>query len=170
MFWHGPWDLLRILVIAPLAYAALILILRISGKRMLSKMSAFDLVVTIALGSTLSSALLSKDVSFSEGALGLGVLIGLQYIVAWTSTRSPRVNRLVKAEPSLLVYQGRVIEQALRKENVSRDAVLSSVRSAGYGSFDEVEAVVLETDGSISVLKAGSPPQGLTLPGSARRV
>lgn len=76
------WDsLLRILVVGVLAYVALVVFLRVSGKRTLSKMNAFDLVVTVALGSTLATVLLDKDVALAEGASAFALLIGLQFAV-----------------------------------------------------------------------------------------
>jgi hypothetical protein len=76
IFFSG-WDgLLRTLVVGVLAYVVLVGFLRLSGKRTLSKMNAFDLVVTVALGSTLATILLSKDVALAEGALAFALLIG----------------------------------------------------------------------------------------------
>jgi len=83
------------------AYAALVLMLRVSGKRTLSKMNAFDFVVTIALGSTLASLLLSKDVPLAEGLLALGLLISLQWVVAWMAIRFTGWRMLIKSEPRL---------------------------------------------------------------------
>lgn len=82
-----------------MAYAALVIFLRFSGKRTLSKMNAFDLVVTVALGSTLATILLSKDVAPAEGLLALLLLISLQFTVAWLSVRFPTIQQLVKSEP-----------------------------------------------------------------------
>ena len=80
----------RVLLVGTLAYVALVLLLRISGKRTLGKLNAFDLVVTVALGSTLATVLLSKSVALAEGVLALGLLILLQYLIAWLSVRSPQ--------------------------------------------------------------------------------
>lgn len=86
--WFQSWaDLGRILVVAPLAYVALVTMLRISGARTLSKLNAFDLVVTVALGSTLATVLLSGDVSLAEGVLALAVLVLLQFLVSRASLR-----------------------------------------------------------------------------------
>ena len=74
--WAG---LLRVLIVGTLAYVALVLLLRVSGKRTLSKMNAFDLVVTVALGSTLATVILSKDVALTEGVTAFALLIGLQF-------------------------------------------------------------------------------------------
>jgi uncharacterized membrane protein YcaP (DUF421 family) len=97
----------RVLLVGTLAYVALVLLLRISGKRTLSKLNAFDLVVTVALGSTLATVLLSKSVALAEGALALALLISLQYAIAWLSVRSPRLEGMIKAEPTLLLHRGR---------------------------------------------------------------
>ena len=90
LFFNGWNGLLRTLVIGVFAYAALVGLLRLSGKRTLSKMNAFDLVVTVALGSTLATVLLSKDVALLEGVLAFAVLIGLQFLVTWSSVRARR--------------------------------------------------------------------------------
>ena len=102
MFFDGWTGLLRVLVVGTLAYAALVLLLRATGKRALSKMNAFDLVVTVALGSTLATVLLSKDVALAEGVLAFALLL-LQFAITWLSVRSEGVQGLVKAEPRLLL-------------------------------------------------------------------
>lgn len=154
MFFDTWFGLLRVVIVGPLAYVALILFLRASGKRTLTKLNAFDLVVTVALGSTLSSIILTKSVSLLEGVLALATLIGLQYLITWSSVRSPRVRALVKAEPTLLARDGRLVEGAMRRQRMTRDDVLSALRSEGLDDLSQAAAVVLETDGSISVLKA----------------
>ncbi|MEX2673028.1 MAG: YetF domain-containing protein [Phycisphaeraceae bacterium] len=153
LFFAG-WDVLfRTLVVGVLAYAGLIVLLRGSGKRTLSKMNAFDFIVTVALGSTLATILLSNDVALAQGLLALALLIGLQFVVTWSSVRTRWVRTLMTGEPSLLLYQGAYLRSALRRVRVTEDEVRSAIRAAGFGSVEEVEAVVLETDGSISVIQ-----------------
>ncbi len=99
------WDsLLRTLVVGVLAYVVLVVLLRVSGKRTLSKMNAFDLVVTVALGSTLATALLARDVALAEGVLPFALLIGLQIAVTWSSVLArhgpPRVLLRGERHPS----------------------------------------------------------------------
>jgi uncharacterized membrane protein YcaP (DUF421 family) len=155
LFWpEAGEELLRIAILAPLAYGTLILVLRLSGKRMLSKMSAFDLVVTIALGSTLATILLSNEVTFAEGALALGLLIGLQYVVAFMAARSKAVRRIIKSEPTLLLFRGEILREACRRENVSAEAVVAALRDKGVGRVEDVAAAVLEADGQLSVVRA----------------
>jgi uncharacterized membrane protein YcaP (DUF421 family) len=161
MFFNNWSDLLRIALIGTLAYLSLVFLLRISGKRTLSKMNAFDLVVTVAIGSTLATVLLSKDVALAEGVVVFVLLIGLQYVMTWLSVRSRRMEHLIKAEPSLLYFEGRFLQQALRRERVTEAEVHAAVRSQGVADRESVAAVVLETDGSLTVLHRQAT-QGLT--------
>jgi uncharacterized membrane protein YcaP (DUF421 family) len=150
----GGWGgLARTAVVGVLAYAALVLLLRVSGKRTLSKFNAFDLVVTVAIGSTLATVLLSEQVALAQGVVAFTVLVALQFVITWTSVRSARVRRLVKGEPALLLFRGEFLDAALHRERVTRDEVLAAARSRGFATLGDVEAVVLETDGSITVVR-----------------
>jgi uncharacterized membrane protein YcaP (DUF421 family) len=150
------WSvLLRTATIGVSAYGCLIALLRLSGKRTLAKMNAFDLVVTVSMGSMLASLLVSKDVALAQGVLAFGVLIGLQYAVSWSSVRAPWVRRLVTGEPTLLLHRGAFLPDALRRSRVTESEVRAAVRSAGCASMADAHAVVLETDGSFSVVRTG---------------
>lgn len=147
-----PAALLRLAVVGTAAYVALVVLLRLTGKRTLSKMNAFDFVVTIALGSTLATTLLSKDVSLAEGVAAFALLIGLQYAVTWTSVRSPRFERWVKSEPTLLFHDGRFLRDAMRRERVTEDELRAAMRQAGHADPAGVRSVIIETDSSLSVI------------------
>lgn len=152
--WTG---LVRVALVGLLAYAALVVMLRLSGKRTLSKMNAFDLVVTVALGSSLATVLLSKQVALAEGVLALALLIVLQFVVTWISVRSAGFKRFIKAEPVMLFYRGEFLYGIMKKERVTEDEIAAAVRRERIASLDEVSAVVLETDGTFSVVrKAGA--------------
>jgi uncharacterized membrane protein YcaP (DUF421 family) len=148
--WRG---LLRVLLVGTAAYIALIVMLRASGKRTLSKMNAFDLIVTVALGSTLATVLLSRSVPLAEGVLALALLIYLQYAITWASVRSDRVKRLVKSEPTLLVHKGEYLDAALVRQRVTRDEVEAALRQSGQRTMSKGTSVVLETDGSMTVTR-----------------
>ena len=96
-----------------LAYVGLILVLRISGKRTLAALNAFDFVVTVALGSTLATILLSSDVSVVRGCVAFVTLIGLQYLVAWSSVRLAVVRKGVRSSPVALVVHGSCRREAM---------------------------------------------------------
>ncbi|HEV2107397.1 MAG TPA: YetF domain-containing protein [Thermomicrobiales bacterium] len=154
MFFDNVGGLVRVIVVGLLAYTSLIVVLRVSGKRTLSKMNAFDLIVTVALGSTLASVITSNQVALAEGVLALTLLISLQYAVAWLSVRSEKVGHFVKSEPRLLFYRGEFLRDQMRRERVVEAEVRQAIRLQGSASTSEVEAVVLETDGSFSVMSA----------------
>ena len=91
------------MIVGLLAYATMVIILRIAGKRSLAKLNAFDLVVTVALGSTLATVLLSSDVALLEGVLAFTVLATLQWVVSRLSLASQSFRRLVRSEPRMLL-------------------------------------------------------------------
>lgn len=163
VFYDGWEGLARTLVIGVLAYAILVVALRWSGKRTLSKMNAFDLIVTVALGSTLATVLLSKDVALAQGLLAFALLIGLQFAITWSSVRVGWVRRLVKGEPQMLFRDGEFLGTALRRARVTQDEVRAAVRAAGVADLQAVEAVVLETDGSLSVVRRGALTEASSL-------
>jgi uncharacterized membrane protein YcaP (DUF421 family) len=156
IFFAGWPGVIRAVISGGLAYVALVLLLRVSGKRTLSKMNAFDLVVTVALGSILATVTLSKDVALAEGAAAIAVLVGLQFVVAWLSARFKAVSQLVKAEPTLLFHHGEFLRAAMKRERVAEDEVRAAIRGGGKGALENVEAVILETDGSFSVVSSGA--------------
>lgn len=164
MFFDSWSEIGRILLVGALAYAALVLVLRVSGKRTLAKLNAFDLVVTVALGSVLATILLDPSVSLAEGAAAFALLIGLQYAVAWSAVRSARFGALVKSEPTLLLHQGRMLEAAMRAQRVTQGEVEAALRDAGLGAASEAAAVVLETDGTLSVVPAAQVGKPRPLP------
>ncbi len=153
MLFQGWPGIARTLLVGTLAYVTLVLFLRISGKRTLSKLNAFDLVVTVALGSTLSAILLQESIALAEGATALGLLILLQYLVTFASVRSNSVAKLIRSEPTLLVRSGSFCHDAMMRQRITEDEIMSAVRSNGSQGLDEIEAVVLESDGTLSIIK-----------------
>ncbi|MBU9673232.1 DUF421 domain-containing protein [Planococcus sp. CP5-4] len=153
------WDsFIRIITVGVLAYIGLLIFLRTSGKRTLTKLNAFDLVVTVALGSTLATILLNSQISLWEGLTAFAVLIGLQYLLTFTAVRLSWFNDLIKSEPRLLFLEGEFLQQAMRKERVKDIEIMQAVRNSGEGDLQNVKAVILETDGSMSIIsnKTGS--------------
>ncbi|NMG38244.1 DUF421 domain-containing protein [Chelativorans sp. ZYF759] len=147
------WEsLLRVLGVGAAAYVGLVVMLRVSGKRTLSKMNAFDLVVTVALGSTLATVLLDRNVPLADGLLALGLLVFLQYVITWGSVRSDRFQELVKAAPTALVRNGSYLEENMRAQRVTREEIEAALRQHGVAAITSVQSVTLETDGSLSVV------------------
>lgn len=153
MFFQDWVGLFRVLVASVLGYGSLIAMLRWGGKRVLSKLRAFDLVVTVALGSTLATIILSREVPMAEGVLALFSLVGLQIIVAALSQKYLWFGRLIKSQPTLLYFRGEFLANELAEAQVTRKDILQAVRSNGIPDLAQVSAVVLETNGKFSVVK-----------------
>ncbi|MGY1747670.1 MULTISPECIES: DUF421 domain-containing protein [unclassified Modestobacter] len=162
--WFDSWsDLGRVLAVGTSAYVTVILVLRLSGKRTLAKLNAFDLVVTVALGSVLATILLSSDVAWAEGAVALGLLASLQLVVAWVTSRRPQLRDAVTAHPALLLYRGQLQPDVLREQRMSEAEVRQAVRASGQGDLSKIAAVVLESDGTVSVVPESALGDGSAL-------
>ena len=158
-FFESWQSLAHTAIAGVLAYTALLLLLRASGKRTLSKLNAFDLVVTVALGSTLASVITSEQLPLANGVLALALLILLQFTVAWVIARWERMRGMVKSEPTLVFYGGEFIDTAIRESRLNQEEILAIIRSSGSEDIRRIQAIVLETDGSFSVIPMsdGSP-------------
>ena len=155
--WFDTWsDVLRVLTVGAAAYVSLVAVLRLSGKRTLAKLNAFDLVVTVALGSMLASAVLNKDIRYVDALTGMGLVIVLQWLVSRVTTWLPGGRWFINAEPTLVVARGEVVEPALARVRLTRGEVMQALRSSGHGGLDDVAAVVLEPDGTLSVIGQSS--------------
>lgn len=148
----GSWsDVRNALVGGVLAYAALLLLVRLAGKRAVAKWNAFGLIVTVALGSALANAIASGTLLTGVGAFA--TLLGLQFVITWLAVRVAFVGKFVKARPALLVRQGELLKDDMKRERVTEDEVMTAVRRRGFADLRDVAAVVLETDGSFSVIE-----------------
>jgi uncharacterized membrane protein YcaP (DUF421 family) len=160
-WWSGWSGTGRVVLDAVGAYAAVVVILRVSGKRTLAKLNAFDFVVTIALGSVLASVITSGEVPLLSGVLAVALLAGLQAAVAAVAARSSTLHRAVTSRPVALVRDGRIHDDALASQRVSRTELAAAARRHGLSDFADAALVVLETDGSISVLTEPPTPEVL---------
>lgn len=163
MFFDRWYDVFRVLAMGAMAYTSLIVVLRVSGKRTLAKLNAFDLVVTVSLGSVLATILLSSEVSLAEGLAALVVLCAAQFLVAQLSTNFRAVRRAVKSEPVLLVRAGEILHEATARSRLTEEEIRQAIRASGSGALEDIGAVVLETDGTMSVIEASSVGSGSAL-------
>lgn len=145
-------NVIEAVITTVIAYTALVILLRISGKRTLADMNAFDFVVTVALGSTLATTILSASVSLVEGVAVMVALVVLQALVAAFSARSDTVREAVQSEPTLLVRHGTLLRGAMRAQRLSEAEVFAAIRAEGEADLKDVSAVVLETNGDLSVI------------------
>lgn len=158
IFFDSWQTIVRTIVVSVLAYIGMIILLRRSGKRTLSKMNAFDFIVTVALGSALANVMLNRDVSLAEGVLAFFLLMFFQYAITWASVRFSRVKNLITSQPAMLLYKGELLEQVLKKERITHEEVHMALRSQGFSSLQEIDLMVLETTGEITIVPRLSGP------------
>ena len=162
VFFEDGHSILKIAVATVIAYFGLLMIIRIMGKRTLAKMNAFDFVVTVTMGSTLSSMLLNK-VPLANGFVAIGIIIGLQYLLAFLAQRSPKMEKAINSTPTLLFYEGSFLEKAMKKERITKEEIISEIRSFRLEQIGDVRAVVMEINGTFSVIKKSAGESQTTI-------
>ncbi|GHA23347.1 DUF421 domain-containing protein [Salinimicrobium marinum] len=161
-FWSGWEPIFRILVVGSITYVGLVILLRLSGKRTLTRMTTFDFVIAIAIGSAFGRILTASIVSISEAITAFILLILLQTVFSFLEVHSKRFKKFTTTPPTLLYYNGEFLRKNMRKSRIREDALLSAIRKKSFGSLNEVKAVVFETDGSFSVIRKSESDEGIT--------
>ena len=143
----------QLMMRAMAVFFAALALLRLSGKHTFGGSAAFDVVVKIMLGAVLSRAVVAASPFW--GTLGAGlVLVLLHRLLAWAACRSEWVGWLIKGEATLLAQQGQALPDQLRRANISEKDLLEGLRTQGnLATLDQAEAVYLERNGSLSVVK-----------------
>lgn len=152
-------TLLRMIGVGFGSYILVVCVLRLSGKRTLSKMNAFDFIVTVALGSVLANIIVNHETLLWEGITAFCILVGLQYISTWLSVRSTKVRSLLKSKPTLMYYSNEYDEESMRRERITKIEIMQAIRKDGYVSLEEIAAVILETDGTLTVMQKSKEKQ-----------
>lgn len=133
-------------------YIFLLVVLRITGKRTLGNMSAFDLVITLMVGHVAAEPIL--DESMGRTILTVLVLLGLHYLNSYLGFRSTMFNRWSGGTPTILIRNGTISEKALASERIGQDALRSLLRQQQIDDVEDVGTATLEPNGALSVLKA----------------
>ncbi len=161
-----PWlsTTVDIAVRSSVVYLVVLVGLRLSGKREIGQMTVFDLVVLLLLANAVQNAMVGPDTSLYGGVVAAAVLLGLNTLVARLRMRSPRLRRLVEGSPTLLVLHGEPLADHLRREGIDEETLQAALREHGIESLVDVDMVVLEIDGSISVVPAGGSSRHIKRP------
>jgi uncharacterized membrane protein YcaP (DUF421 family) len=153
VFFPGANVLLQIVLRTGVIYLLVLIGVRLSGKREVGQMTPFDLTLLLLLSNSVQNAMTGPDTSLLGGAVAASTLLILNYLVGNVAGGSRRFRKLVEGEPSLLVHDGKPIEEHMAREHVSMDELHRALREHGINSCDQVALAVLEVDGSISCLK-----------------
>lgn len=150
---------------ALIVYFFLLIMFRVLGKRQVGQMTPFDLIVLLILSNVLQNAMIGPDNSVLGGMIGALTILAVNWGVSRIAFDSPRFERAIEGVPTILIHDGKFVEKNLRKETISKEDLMSQLRTQGSFSLAEVETAVLEPSGKISLLKK----HDLLAPGASSR-
>ncbi len=134
-------------------FALLYMLMRVIGRREMSSLEPFDLILLIVLGDTVQQGLTQDDYSLTGAVLAIGTIALLQLFVSWVNFRFPKLRPVLDGEPIVVVRDGRPIEKNMRRERVTPDDLAAAMRRQSISSIEEVKWAVMETSGAISFIK-----------------
>ena len=135
---------------AVIVYFALVALVRIAGKRELAQLNPFDLVVLLTLSNTVQNAIIGDDSSITGGVVGASTLLGVNYLVVRFLYGHERIDRLVEGDPDVLIEDGKVLHENLRRELITLPELETVAHKQGFASLADVDRAVLEPGGTIS--------------------
>ena len=157
IFFDNIDKLGRIVLTSAMIYVLIVLVTKISGKRSTSQLNNFDWIVTVMIGSLGASTILLKDIPLIEGVSAILVLYLLQFLVTKYASISPQFSSVMLSDPRIVFYQGQFLPEAMRAERLTRQEIECAMRTEGINSFDDVEAIVFESDAKLSVIPKPRP-------------
>jgi uncharacterized membrane protein YcaP (DUF421 family) len=134
-------------------FVFLLVLMRVIGRRELSSLQPFDLILLIVLGDAVQQGLTQDDYSLTGALLVVGTFAALQVFVSWVGFRFPRTRPVLEGTPIIVLQDGQVIERNLKRERLSIDEIREAAREQGIAHLDQVQWAVLETTGKISFIK-----------------
>jgi uncharacterized membrane protein YcaP (DUF421 family) len=152
-----PISLALVVVRTVVVYVVLLILLRLAGKRELGQMTPFDLVVLLIIANAVQNAMVGPDTSLNGGLFAALTLVVVNRLVDRVGLRSAWLQHQLVGEPTLLVHDGALLEDHLRREGLSQDEVLQALREHGIDDLATVKLAVLEADGTISVVPTNAP-------------
>jgi len=146
-----PWweFVLRAVVV----YVAILVMVRMSGKRTVGQFTPFDMVLLVLLGTAVQNSLIGEDVSLVGGLILAATLIALNYLVGWITARSALADRVVEGVPVVLAKAGQRFDQVLKRQLVNAADFDEALRDAGCTQISDVWLALLETNGQITIIK-----------------
>lgn len=156
--WVFDQTLLQIILRTSIIYVAVLVGLRLTGKREVGQMTPFDLVLLILIANAVQNAMTGPDNSVTGGLVAAGTLLVLNFFVSRVVFRNRRVRRIVEGTPTILIHNGQMVENNLKSEHITADELLQALREHGVPMPEDVGLAVLEIDGSISVLRKDELP------------
>ncbi|MHB8734424.1 MAG: DUF421 domain-containing protein [Terriglobales bacterium] len=144
---------LEIVVRCTAVYLLVLLLLRLMGKREVGQMNTVDFVMLLLIANAVQNAMTGPDTSLVGGAVAAATLIGINFVLSHTLLKHARLRKLVEGSPTLLIHDGQILQDHLRSEGITQEALEAALREHGVARAADCSSAILEVDGSISVLK-----------------
>jgi len=152
-----PWW--ELVVRALIVYAALVLLVRLTGKRQIGQLSPFDLILLLILSESVQNAMTANEDSITGGIILATTLVALNYLVGIVTFKSEKAERIIQGHPEILVRNGQVIVPVMTKAKISEQELESALREAGFFKLEDVKLAILEDNGRVSVQGYDSPAE-----------
>lgn len=146
-----PWWMF--VVRAFVVYAFLLLLLRITGKRQVGQLAPFDLVLLLVLSNAVQNSMNAGDNSLVGGLISAASLVALNYGVGFLTSRSSHIERLVDGQPEVLIRDGKLFTQVMRRAQLTEHELHAALRQGGCTEVGQVALAILEINGAISVIQ-----------------
>jgi len=146
-----PLPILEKLARPVIVYLVLVVLLRLFGKRELAQLNPFDLVVLLSLSNTVQNAIIGDDNSVTGGVIGAFGLLAINWLVVRVLFRSQRLTRAIEGRSAVLILNGQLDRQAMERESLTREELLSVIHRQGFEDFDQVRKCELEPNGTFYV-------------------
>ena len=154
------WSVVSKLI---LGLIALLIVVRVLGRKSLAQMTPYDFVYTLVLGGVLEESLYDDQVNLFHLVLGVSLWGVLIFTLEFISTKSDRLNKLFKGEPSVIVYNGQLVRPALKRNKLEMEQLRALLRTSGCYSLQNVQHMIMETGGQISLTTFDSQDETLSL-------
>lgn len=161
-FWTGYKPILRIIIVGTITYLGIIILMRFAGKRTFANMNSLDFIITVAIGSAYGRILTAREVTVSEAIAAFALLVTIKFVLTEIEVYIKKLSSIITPDPVLLFYRGTFYDNRLKKERLRRDDVLVQMRKQSIKSIDDVEAIILESDGKFSVIRKSGEEDNIT--------
>jgi len=149
-----PWW--EFIARAVIVYAFMLLMLRLTGKRQIGQLAPFDLVLLLVLSNAVQNAMNGGDNSVLGGVLSALSLLGLNWLISWSTFRNKRLARMIEGKPEVLVHNGHIYQDVMLRQQLTQSELDAALRAAGCADVSHVHFAILENNGQISVRLKGS--------------
>jgi len=156
--WITSFPLWHFVLRAGIVYTSVLLLLRLGGKRQIGQMGAGQFVAILLISNAVQNAMNGGDNSITGGLVLAAVIIGLSVLVAYMMFKSKKLEALFQGEPTILIHRGEIIQGNLKKELLNIHELKTILRRQGLHNLDEIAEAVLESNGSLSVIRKSEFP------------